>query len=127
MLCPSYYIYTGCVCSKQKLSRSTLIEGPAVVCAARQLDRALSADAGSWQIADGGDTSVTRAPELPLSASVGDLREFNSSSSPSWSLNRAVLDDRTGANMVSRTKRSARSTRSWSLRYPPWARRQYVG
>ena len=40
--------------------------------------------------------------------------EFASSSSPRWTLNRAVLE--TGANnMVSRTK----SARSWCLRYSP--------
>ena len=47
------------------------------------------ADAGSWQIADGGVPPGRRLPVAPPSA----ISEFASSSSPSWSPNRAVLDD----------------------------------
>ena len=59
------------------------------------------ADAGSWQIADPGDLWTARAQVTVPSA----ICEFTSSSSCSWSLNRAVLDE--GANMVSRTKERA--------------------
>ena len=69
-------------------------------------------------------TEVTRGRHVPGSLPSA-ICEFDSSSSCSWSLNRAVLE--TDANMVSRTSAgSARSTRSWCLRYSPWPRRQYV-
>ena len=60
-------------------------------------------------------------PVAPPSA----ISEFTSSSSPSWSLNRAVLEK--GANMVSRTRERAIDLLLVLALLALWPRRQYVG